>query len=330
MRRRLEIRELGADPGQRTTGYLTVGETASGPLTIPLAIINGRTDGPILCLTAGVHATEYAPIDAVMRVVQELDPAELAGAVLAVPIANLRMFEARSPFVSPLDRLNLNKVGGGHPDGSSTEILAHVLLDEIISLAGCHIDLHAGDLGEMLLPFAGYALSGRPDQDHLGETLARLYTPRLVSLARPGGPVPPFGDALSFAASAGGIVSIFAESGGNGTLEEADVAVHLAGIRNVMRHLGMMPGRPEPAPGPRLAARDRVVVRARRAGLLHLGVAIGDEIQPGQEVARIKDPFGAVVERVQAGGAGIAGLVWAHKAVNAGDPIVRYWIVDPA
>ena len=25
-------------------------------------------------------------------------------------------------------------------------------------------------------------------------------------------------------------------------------------------------------------------------------------------------------------GRGIAGLVWAHKVVNTGDPIVRYWI----
>jgi hypothetical protein len=36
------------------------------------------------------------------------------------------------------------------------------------------------------------------------------------------------------------------------------------------------------------------------------------------------------VERVRAPGAGLAGLVWAHKMVNTGDPVIRYWITEPA
>ena len=79
--------------GERAQGFLTIGETASGPHSAPVVIINGAEDGPILCLTAGVHATEYAPIDAVMRVVQSLEPSGLRGAVIAVPVANMRMFE---------------------------------------------------------------------------------------------------------------------------------------------------------------------------------------------------------------------------------------------
>lgn len=326
---RVQIRDVSAARGEKARGFLTIGETAGGPLQIPLVIVHGREDGPVLCLTAGVHATEYAPIDAVMRTVQALDPDVLRGTVLAVPVVNVRMFESRTGFVSPLDGLNLNKVAPGRRDGSISEILAQVLLDEVIARAQYHIDLHAGDLGEMLLPFAGYALTGNRELDAKGEALARLYTPRLISLATPGGPIPPFSDGIAYAATRKGVVSIFAESGGNGTLEASDVQVHLDGIRNVMRSLGMLEGAPA-APGPRVAARDRVVVRARRAGLLRLKVAIGDEIAAGQEVAEICNVFGDVVEHVCAPGAGIAGLVWAHKVVNTGDPIVRYWITAPA
>jgi predicted deacylase len=98
-----------------------------------------------------------------------------------------------------------------------------------------------------------------------------------------------------------------------------------------MRYLGMIDGDP-PANGggPKLAARDRTVVRATRAGLLRLKVQIGDEIGAGQEVAEVCNVFGEVVERVRAPGSGIAGLVWAHKVVNTGDPIVRYWVAVPA
>jgi predicted deacylase len=325
MKTRLAIRDIAAESGQTSRGFLQVGETAGGPIQLPLVIVNGSEDGPVLCLTAGVHATEYAPIDAVMRTIQALDASTIRGAVLAVPVVNLRMFESRTGFVSPIDGLNLNKVAAGRADGSISEVLAHVLLDEVISRAHYHIDLHAGDLGEMLLPFAGYALTGRAELDREGETLARLYAPKLISLSTPGSTIPPFADGIAFAATRRGVVSIFAESGGNGTLDERDVAVHLAGIRSVMQHLGMIDGTP-PAPGPRLQARDRTVVRATRAGLLRLKVQIGDELAAGQEVAEICNVFGDVVERPRTMSAGLAGLVWAHKVVNTGDPFVRYWV----
>jgi predicted deacylase len=320
------IRGITAEAGQRAQGFVTIGECASGPIQFPLVIINGVEDGPTLCLTSGVHATEYAPIDAVMRIVQSIDPAKLRGALIAVPVVNMRMFDSRTGFVSPFDGLNLNKVAPGRPDGSISEILAKTLLDDVIGHAAYHIDLHAGDLGEMLLPFAGYALTGKRELDEQGEALARLYSPRLISLADSGGRIPPFADGLCFAATRRGVVSIFAESGGNGTLEEADVRVHVDGVTNVMRYLRMVDGAPPPV-GPRVAARDRTVVRASRAGLLRLRVKIGDELVAGQEVAEVCNVFGEVVESVRSSGDGIAGLVWAHKVVNTGDPIVRYWIV---
>jgi uncharacterized protein len=322
----LGIRGITAGSGERAQGFLTIGETASGPIQLPLVIANGAEDGPILCLTAGVHATEYAPIDAVLRIVQALRPETLRGAVIAVPVVNLRMFDSRTGFVSPLDGLNLNKVAPGRTDGSISERLAAVLLDEIISCASYHVDLHAGDLGEMLLPFAGYALTGKRELDEQGEALARLYSPKLISLAKADGLVPPFSDGICYAATRRGVVSIFAESGGNGTLEEADVKVHVDGVTNIMRYLRMIDGAPA-AVGPRVAGRERKVVRATRAGLLRLRVRIGDELVAGQEVADVCNVFGEVVETVRSSGAGIAGLVWAHKVVNTGDPIVRYWVV---
>jgi predicted deacylase len=328
MRGRVQVRDISAPPGERARGWLTIGETASGPLRVPVVIINGREDGPTLCLTAGVHATEYAPIEAAIRLLQTIRPETLRGAVLVVPVTNMRMFEHRTGFVSPLDGLNLNRIAPGRPDGSISEILADVLLREVIGAAEYHVDLHAGDLGELLLPFAGYSLTGRPELDRKGETLARVFTPWLFSLAPLHGSIPPFPGSLNYAATRNGVVSILAECGGDGTLEEADVQTHVTGVQNVMRALGMIDGAPAPD-GPRIAARDRIVVRAGRSGLLRTLVRIGDAIRPGQGVAEIRDVFGEVVERVSAPGAGIAGLIWTHKVVNTGDPIIRYWVTEP-
>ena len=264
-----------------------------------------------------------------MRLVHSLNPSQLRGAIIAVPVTNMRMFESRTGFISPLDGLNLNKIAPGRADGSISEILADVILREVIGAAEYHIDFHAGDVGEELYPFAGFSLTGRRDLDEKGEALARAFTPMLISLATPDSAIPPFAGSLNYAATRNGVVSILAEAGGNGTLEESDVRVHVDGARNVMRHLGMVDGG-RAANGKRVAARDRVVVRAKRAGLLRLTAHVGEEIIAGQELGEIRDVFGEVVERVCAPGSGIIGLVWAHKVVNTGDPILRYWITEPA
>lgn len=333
MSSRFQIREVAAERGQRALGWLTIGETPAGPLRVPLAIINGHEDGPALCLTAGVHAAEYAPIDAAMRLLQMIEPRALRGVVIVVPVTNMRMFEHRAGFLSPLDGLNLNRIAPGRKDGSISEILADMLLREVIGVAEYHVDLHAGDLGEMLLPFAGYALTGRADLDRKGEALARAYSPRLISLATTEGTIPPFPGSLNHSASRNGVVSILGECGGNGTLEEEDVQTHMTGVLNIMRYLGMIDADASSAANggtPRIAARDRIVVRATRSGLLRLRVRIGDEITKGQELADIRNVFGEVVEVLSAPGSGIAGLIWTHKVVNTGDPVVRYWITEPA
>ncbi len=325
----MRIRDVEAKPGQTAKGYVEIGRTPAGPIQFPLVIVRGEEPGPVLCLTAGVHATEYPPIDALLRLITDLKPNALRGTVIAVPVVSMAMFATRTPFVSPLDGLNLNKIAPGKPEGTSSEVLAHVLLTEVIGKAQYHIDLHGGDFGEMLLAFAGYPLTGKPELDRDGEALARVFTPQLISLATETGTISPFPGSLVYEATRRGVVSILAEAGGNGTLEDADMRIHLDGMRNVMRYLGMIEGTPRVGRN-LLTATDRFVTRATQAGLLRLKVNIGDQVGAGQEVAEICNIFGDVVETVRVPRPGIAGLVWGHKVVNTGDPIVRCWVAEPA
>jgi predicted deacylase len=325
----IRIRDIVVKPGSRASGFLTIGETPTEPIRLPLVVVHGRRPGPRLCLTAGVHAAEYPGIDAVMRTVQGLDPTELAGTVVAVPVVNPPMFQRRSGFLSPIDGLNLNRTAPGRADGTISEVLAHVLLNEVIGTCQYHIDCHGGDLGEILWPYSGYALTGDPEQDRKGEALARLWSSRIVALYREGSELPPTNGSLTSQAARQGVVSILAEAGSNGTLEPTDVEIHMRGMRNVLRYLGMIPGEPEAA-GEHLQPTGQFVVSARYGGLLRLKIGIGDEIREQQEIAEVCNLFGEVIERIYAPHDGIARLIWAHKAVNTGDPIVKCWVVDPA
>jgi predicted deacylase len=134
---------------------------------------------------------------------------------------------------------------------------------------------------------------------------------------------------LTSQAARQGVVSILAEAGSNGTLESTDVEIHMRGMRNVMRYLGMLPGEPDTA-GEHVEPTGQFVVSARCGGLLRLKIGIGDEIGEQQEIAEVCNLFGEVIERIHSPHAGIARLIWAHKAVNTGDPIVKCWIVERA
>ncbi len=325
----IRIRDIEAEPGTHAQGFLTIGETPSEPIRVPLVIVNGRRPGPRLCLTAGVHAAEYPAIDAVMRTVRELDPSTLAGTVVAVPVVNPPMFQRRAGFLSPIDGLNLNRTAPGRPDGTISEILADVMLNEVIGACRFHIDCHGGDQGEILWPYAGFALTDDAAVDAEGVALARLYSPRIVALYRAGSALPPTPGSLTAEAARRGVVSILAEAGSNLTLDPADVAIHRRGIRNVMRRLGMIAGEPEER-GDRLYPIDQFVVSARRGGLLRLTIEIGDDIRAGQPIAEVCNLFGEIVERIESPRDGIARLIWAHKAVNTGDPVVKCWVVDQA
>lgn len=325
----VRIRDLAAERGTKREGYLTVGETPMGPIQIPLVIVAGAKPGPTLCITAGVHAAEYPAIDAVLRTITHLDPADLSGTVIAVPVVNTPMFRARSAFLSPIDGLNLNRTFPGKADGTISEVMAHVLLDEIVALADFHIDCHGGDVPEILWPYAGYAMTGNAAVDERGEAMARLYSPRIVALYREGTDLPPTQGSLTNAAAHRGVASMLAESGSAGGLDPKDVHTHVQGIQNIMRFFNMVPGEPV-IHGKRLMAAGQFIVHARKGGLLRLSIAIGEEIKKGQQVGEVCDVFGNIVEKVVAPSDGIARIIWTHKVVNTGDPIVKCWVVKPA
>lgn len=325
----IKIRDLTAERGTTRRGFITIGETPMGPIQMPIVIISGAKPGPTLCITAGVHAAEYPAIDAVLRTITILDPAELSGTVIAVPVVNTPMFRARSAFLSPIDGLNLNRTFPGKEDGTISEVMAHVLLNEVVALADFHIDCHGGDVPEVLWPYAGYAMTGNAAVDERGEAMARLYSPRIVALYREGSDLPPTPGSLTNAAAHRGVASMLAESGSAGGLDPRDVQTHMYGIQNIMRFFNMVPGQPV-IPGKRLMAAGQFIVYARKGGLLRLSIGIGEEIKKGQQLAEVCDVFGKVVETVVAPADGIARIIWTHKAVNTGDPIVKCWVVKPA
>jgi predicted deacylase len=75
--------------GRTVTGFIEVPAASDAGTNIPVAVIRGAKPGPTLALVAGAHGTEYASIIALEKLIQELDPAAISGAVIVVPLVNI-------------------------------------------------------------------------------------------------------------------------------------------------------------------------------------------------------------------------------------------------
>jgi len=174
-------------------------------------------------VTAGVHGAEYASIAAALDLGQSLDPKDLRGQVIVVPVMNMPSFRARSIYVSHSTvKISTGSSQGVHsaPPLSKSPIW---VFGNVISRAEYYVDLHGGDLIEALVPFTIFFRSGNDRVDQLSLEMAQVFgISYLVRSETPGS---------TFCAAAGaGIPSILAEAGGQGIWTPEDVALHTDGL----------------------------------------------------------------------------------------------------
>jgi predicted deacylase len=275
----------------------------------PYVDVRGASDGPTLCLLAGVHGCEYSSIQAVRTLVRELDPAALSGRVQALAFVNPVSFLKRTPFVSPQDGKNPNRTFPGTRDGSFTEALTYHVFHELIGPSDYLIDLHGGDMVEALHPFV---LFDESDVEASARRMAIAFgfenliqVPRAERIE---------GTTVAAAADVG-IPGIVAEAGGRGLLEQSAVDQLTGGARSVLRELGMLAGDASPAPS-RSLSRRFAWLYAPEPGWWRADVAPGDEVVAGQRLGAIEDLFGDESVAVEAPEDGIVLFVTSVPAVD--------------
>lgn len=308
MRRTLTVGPVGAPRGGAAEGLLRVGELADGitPVQVPVWIVNGAEDGPVLYLHAGAHGqeTSYA-VEMLRRLRPELDPARLRGAVIVVPLANLlaHQFATRvAPHYAAREGVpyagDLHKLFPGDPRGSLTQRIAHLLWTEIVAQADCAVDLHA--VGYPAMPFCFLYRGGRE------EAVGTPAWTRTVAMARAFGltviTTGPNPLCLAGACLDAGKPAFMVEMPMARTLDEPTVAAALRGTRNLLIHLGLLDGGLEPQRGLLVLPGEHhglPTIRAERGGFISFEVECGVHLRAGTVIARIRDVFGVELETVR-------------------------------
>src|SRR5258705_10729916 len=126
--------------GQKATGVIEVPAGSDAGLSIPVAVFHGAKPGPVLALVSGAHGTEYASIIALEKLIGLLNPAEISGTVIIVPLINIPSFEQKVPHVNPIDRKSMNRMYPGKMDGTQTDRASFLITKQVVEQCDHLID----------------------------------------------------------------------------------------------------------------------------------------------------------------------------------------------
>jgi hypothetical protein len=318
-----------AGPGQKGFGSLEVPPGVDAGLSIPVAIVRGARPGPVLALVSGAHGTEYASIVAVEKLIERLDPAQVSGTVILVPLINTPSFEQKVPHVNPVDGKSMNRFYPGKADGTQTERALFLVTRQIVERCDFLIDFHGGDLDEDLRPYAYWLKTGNEKQDAISLEMVLAFGLDTILIATDRPKDPAASRYLDSTAATRGKPSVTVEAGHAGTVEPNDVAVLTEGSLSVMRLLKMLPGAPTPVDHPVWIESVRTV-SSEATGIFYPLAARGSYVAEGGILGYVTDYLGRKAFEARAPAAGVVLYICAVPSMRKGDTVANVGVVAPS
>src|SRR5882724_463509 len=312
--------------GQKATGAIEVPAGSDAALTIPVAVVHGAKPGPVLALVSGAHGTEYASIIALEKLIAILNPAEISGTVIIVPLVNIASFERKVPHVNPVDDKSMNRWYPGKMDGTQTDRASYLITKQVVEQCDHLIDLHGGDLDESLRPYSYWTKTGNEKQDAISREMVLAFglDHIIISTDRPKDPQA--SRYLENTATTRGKPSITVEAGHAGTVEAEDVSALIGGCLNVMRYLKMLPGTATPIEHP-VWIEKVVTLASDQTGVFYPLVKRGTYVEQGMKVGYVTDYLGKVIFEARAPASGVVLYVCAVPSMTKGATIANVGVV---
>jgi predicted deacylase len=296
--------------GTRNELSLSIANFTPGQgLEVPVNVAAGRGSAPVFVCIAGVHGDEAEGILALLDLWHAVDPSELTGRLVLVPVANPPAFAA-GRRTSPVDGADLNRSFPGRDDGQPSQRLAWELLRVVVRPADLVFSLHSwysSGLAESFIECP--PPTGAAAQFAFQAACASGFaTVRITDWPE---------GLLGRVAVGEGIPAIEGEIGGLGRSLPENRQSYCAHVRRLMGFLGMTAARAPAADPPRICSAQHVI--AKQSGVLRLKAGMGATVSEAQELATILDLRGRPVAPVLAPVAGRVGAHRMHVSVQPGD-----------
>jgi predicted deacylase len=265
--------------GSRVDVELPVARLPTGtPMSLPIAVLHGRDDGPAMWVSGALHGDELNGVEICRSVLAEVAAERLAGTLFVVPTVNVFGVIERSRYLP--DRRDLNRAFPGSPRGSLAARLAHLFLNEVVSRCEYGVDLHCASDRRYNLPQIRCDADSKPTL-----RIARAFGAPVTIHARE------LEGTLRKAARSRGAHVLLFEGGSTHRFEQPVIDRGLEGVLRVLMALGMIHRRPSLRGRRTRLCRSTHWMRAPRGGFLRLRVSSGDQVRNGQIVGDISDSF---------------------------------------
>lgn len=277
-------------PGKRI-GYLRINKisnTAGWASTFIHigCVVNGT--GPTVLVLAGNHGDEYAGQLAAMRLLHELQPDQVTGRVIVIPVLS-------PPASKAVTRnwpsgANFNRSFPGRPDGPPHEQLADYLTRVLFPMADVVIDMHSGGRSGAFLPCSHMHVVEDPVQRkamlEAMEAWCSDWHYLYIDVNGNG--------LLPVEAENQGKLVITTELGGGGRVPVPVQELAWNGLNNVLRHVGVCKGEVQTRaslgkpPAVIIDGRDPGnIVVSPEDGMFEPMLEPGDPVAAGQPVGRL-------------------------------------------
>lgn len=288
------------------------------PWRLPVIVVKGKEKGPVLGITAAVHGDELNGISTIFKLIEDVNPSELKGTLVLVPISNVPGYLKKQRYFS--DTVDLNRIMPGKPVGITSNLYAHNFITKVVSKFDYLLDLHTASHGRV------NSLYIRADlENEETRTLAYLQNPQII--------VQKYDEqgTLRGWANDQGIASITIEIGNPNAFQHALIDETLDGIINTLRHYGMLQGEVKDMIQDATICDHSYWIYSKKGGIVDVFPRLADKVKKGQVIAKVYDVFGQVKEEVLADKSGVvigknvnpncdAGARILHLGVNLIEP----------
>lgn len=260
---------------------------------VPLTVINGlrgSNNNGVICF-GGTHGNEYEGQVSVKRLCTDLNPEEMTGRVILMPqlsesacVANTR--------ISPLDGVNMNRAFPGNPRGTISSRIANFVKTRVFPHGRVVLDIHSGGKeGAFPICTSFHPIPDPAQRAEIAKVAQLFDTPFVLIYASTMA-----SGLLTDEAEAEGKITIGGEFGGGESVNRFGVKHAYEGVKNVLRHYGMLDGeieriQPDGAPRPKLINADKLesYIPCPHNGVWEPVVELGSPIKAGELVGRLHD-----------------------------------------
>ena len=320
----IEIGDVKAEPGELKHGKLQLERLPDwGETFVPLTVLNGTSEGPVLWVGATIHGSEVPGIEVIRRLTREvLDPKELRGAIIGAAPLNPYGFRHREHTV-PMDGGNINSKFPGDPEGTISERVAHVLNTQALPKCDLALDFHSSTM--FGTEFMCVATCDHPEVMRRTLEMAEAFGFAAVRVTRD---MWQYDKALISWAMDMGKPAILPEPLRQGGWSEVSLRASVRGVLNVMRWAGMIDGEIEVQDEIKLAGGYYVGqgVRAHSSGILEVLVEAGDWVDEGQLLGVLRDPWGNDLDHYISPARAAVRSMPTHRVVYAGQSVATLFV----